>query len=42
MFIKLYLGAVYNYEVYSEINVQWASVVSPVKMATWRWHSTEK
>jgi len=30
------------YKAYSEINVQWASVGSPVKMATWHWHGTER
>jgi len=31
-----------KYEAYSEINVRWASVGSPVKKGTWHWHSTER
>ena len=30
------------YKAYSEINVRWASVGSPVKMATWHWRSTKR
>jgi len=30
------------YEAYSEINARWASVGSPLKMATWHWHSTKR
>jgi hypothetical protein len=30
------------YEAYSEINFRWASVGSPVKVATWHWHSIER
>jgi hypothetical protein len=30
-----------RYVAYLEINVWWARVGSPGKMATWHWHSTE-
>jgi hypothetical protein len=39
---SVYPNVYHIYVAYSEINVRWASVGSPVKMATWHWHSTER